>query len=213
MGTMSVISQRLLEDEMEIDLTLEAGQSEFAALQVARLLCDVQHLVIFGLALADDDLRSEVDVFDPLFSKYEYMILGDVGFSRRRPPLVDSLVRIRKLRVASPLRFRGIISRTSEKIRRVLATLSRIIMIDLHREKLSVENEILRQRAIQAALQNHETVLRISGRIRDPVRRAQFIENVMSAIMPFADGRYPPVKRLKIIGPNRSRKDPQKRQT
>jgi hypothetical protein len=46
---------------MQIYLQFEDKRADYTVLEIARLMCDLQHITIFALALAEEDLSSEYD--------------------------------------------------------------------------------------------------------------------------------------------------------
>lgn len=55
-------------------------------------------------------------------------------------------------------------------------------MIDIIREKGRWEAELMKQRAIEAALKNHQMALGIADKFRDEGERNRFIENMAGAL-------------------------------
>ena len=105
---------------------------------------------------------------------------------------------IKRLKLASPLQVRiGIFFRgTGKTLEGVLKILKIIITADHIRTKARLDNELVRQEIIKEQLKNYERGLRIAERIPDPVRREFFEANLVTAIEPFIDGQYPPLKNL-----------------
>jgi hypothetical protein len=185
---------------MQIHVSLVEVSEDLAALQVARFLCDLQHLTVFAVALAHEDLSSELDLFDHLQSKYEFMILGDlVG-------LDESRLFVKEMSLQSPLSvkvgffFKG----PSKTLKTILEALKTVITFDHMRERAAIENDLLKEELVKKKLSNIDHVLRIGSRLRDPARRAAFEENLASALRPFIDGRYPPIDRIDIVDPSAS---------
>ena len=183
---------------MQIHISLVEVSEDLAALQVARFLCDLQHLTVFAVALAHEDLSSELDLSDPFQSKYEFMILGDML------GLDESRFFIKELSLCSPPTVKvGFFFKGSAKtLKAVLETLKTIITFDYVRERAAIENDMLKEEVIKQKLSNFDHMLRIASRLRDPARRAAFEDNLVSALLPFIDGRYPPVDRMDVIDPN-----------
>jgi hypothetical protein len=172
----------------------------YSCLHFARLYCDLQHIMAFALAFTEQE-RSlyRFDLMSPEKQKYEYMIMADL-----HQGTTDDLVFIESVQLNSPLRIRMLANFTGgfRSIASFIEVIKRIIMVDLYREKMIIENEQQRQLAISRALKNYEDILKISSKIRDPDRRALFERNLISAIAPFVDGRHPPVEKLGIAGPS-----------
>ena len=58
---------------MQIEVALKEQSTDFTAVQLARFLTDLQHLMVFAMALAHEDMRSDFDLFDGYQAKYEFM--------------------------------------------------------------------------------------------------------------------------------------------
>jgi hypothetical protein len=196
---------------MQIEFALEERGANLAVLEVARLFCDLQHLTIFTLALADEEMHSEIDLFDSYYSKYEFMILADADFSGGHPQLSDSRLYLFEIDLHSPLKAKvGFFHKThlAQRTLSILKAIRSIIMFDQIRQHKEVEIELLRQKVNKEKIKNAreafnllKDALELEKRIKDPDKRAAFEKNFASVVEPFIDERYPRITRMEIIDP------------
>ncbi len=156
---------------------------------------------IFYLTLGSDDPRAEGRlleslVVDPFYNKLAILSRA-ASHDLRDDPFRGSLV-VQHIRYASPLLIEAITSTKRRlglhlpHVRRILDLLGRLVTIDLIRERAQWSNELIRQKAIEAALKNHERVLDVSEKIRNPDLRDEFIRNFALAIVPLIHQRGKP---------------------
>jgi hypothetical protein len=188
---------------MQIFIELESQGEDLTALQVARFLSDLQNLVVFGIALAHDDIHAETDLLSTEQGSYESKISMDTQMQRGTIYPPEPLLFVKELRLNSPLTvkvgffFRG----TGKTLRGILEIFKTVITVDHVRRRAAIENGVRAQDIVRLQLENFEHALKIAQRIANPDERAAFERNMALAILPFVDGRYPPVKSLDIIEP------------
>lgn len=196
---------------MQIYLQFEDKRSDFTVLELARLMCDVQHITIFILALAEDDLSSEYDLFNPRDQKYERMVVADSKFEEFQP-IITSILYLKSIRLESPLQLlAGFFHRIQirSRLKSIMEVVFKVIIMgDLRREKMSVEIAMDWQDVIRAAIKNHERLLKTAERFEDENQRNLFIRNFSTAIGPFVDGRYPRIEKIEIIEPDKNKLEP-----
>jgi hypothetical protein len=183
------------------------------ALDCARLMCDLQHLCLFAMYLVDDNVLTEYDVFSPRAQEYKYMIeadMEDAGPLR----LNFYALNLWSLDYHSPPVITGGMGHhvPPSKFRAILQALKSVIFFEQHRRKLEAEAEkiraeaeisrqkaeVARQKAICEAINNMEHILKISSKIKDPVQRQLFIDNMTWAIKPFTDGSHPMIRDIEV---------------
>jgi hypothetical protein len=191
---------------MHLKIILDSPMPEWRALQCARLMCDVQHLCLFALYLADDhEVFSEFNFFDDQSQKYEFMIIADTHEAVHefgKSQLLRSAVALTKFKFESPPEIEVAIKHPTEikgKLAKVLEFLKGIILFEAQQRKMDAQTEILRQQGISQALKNIEHGLKIADKIKDNEDRQIFMHNLRSAIVPFMDGRHPPVRVIEVI--------------
>jgi hypothetical protein len=182
---------------MQIDIEFEQNEADFAASQVARLFCDIERLIVFAMALAHDDLRSDIDLFGDQFARYDDLLFADRFKSGAYPP--EHVVLVKHLRLSSPLSIRvGVYFKGFGKaLEGIVKIFEAIITADHIRRRAELDNIAKEDSIIRRRLEAYEEGLRLAQRISDPEKRAAFEKNLESALHPFIDGSYPPVKRLR----------------
>lgn len=187
---------------MEIQFSFEKPEGDWHALGCARLLCDIQHLCLFAMYLADEDVLSEFDLFSGYDQKYESMIVAD------RAGLDRYAVRLVSFNFNSPadiLIWLGLDHGNLQKFKVVLGAFRDLIFLKAQQRKLHAQAERDEahaarewQKAVGEALKNLERGLKISRKISDPKLRSDFERNLVTALKPLADGRHPPLRRMEI---------------
>lgn len=182
---------------MEIKFSFHEPDSYWHALGCARLLCDIQHICLFALYLADESITDEFDVLNPYSQKYESMILADVYGEEK---LDFYALRLRRFSFHSPPEISFGVGHTasSSKLKAILDIFKKIIFFEAQQKKQHAEAELARQRAIGEALKNFEHALNIAKKIKDPQIRRAFEDNLITSIKPFADGRHPALRNIDV---------------
>jgi hypothetical protein len=186
---------------MRLKLVFDVPAGGWTALHCGRLFCDVQHLCLFAMRLAEvPGVTGEFDFLDFESQKYEFMVIADTrdaSYEFGKSRLTTAAVTLESFKFSSPPELEVAINNAETfkgRVTRVLESFKKIILLEAQEDKIRAETEVLRQTALSAALSNLEHVYRIAEKIPDLEERRIFIDHLRSAVIPFRDGRHPPLR-------------------
>jgi hypothetical protein len=143
---------------------------------------------------------------DPLRFKLEMLERADSPhFSFFYP--TDWSLGIERIRYESPLEIESSTqpephrSVSVSKVRAIARAVVGILSIDLIRDKAQWDTELAKQKAIEAALKNHERALNLSKKINDPMLREEFIRNMARSIVPLSRKGGPRLTEIEVLDP------------
>jgi hypothetical protein len=168
------------------------------ASQLARLILDLQELVITAHALARADaITADDPAIDPGTHLYKRMVEVQPGTLGEAEAIVELISQ------ASPLQL-GLLIRIGERLRRPLVAAlhllaERVLYSDLERERRQIDNQIHRQELISKVLDNIERAAQIQRRVRDPRVQELLRDSLRSTVTPFLV-EHPPITRATVEG-------------
>jgi hypothetical protein len=163
---------------------------------LARLLLDLQHLLIVAIALGRPRIESSDPALDLWIRSYKGMA------EATHVQLGDTTSLVAKIVQNSPLTIGLFLTEVSgalkERAGSVLRFIfDRIFFADLERErrqaKIEAEREEIRQKRIDTLAKTFDLVEKIG----DPALRASFVEGLESAIRPFEED-HPRIRRAEV---------------
>jgi hypothetical protein len=175
---------------------------DWKALSIARLLADLQHLAIFIYISAEGKLSDEFSVLNLDEQKYESMIVADDPDEvSAHPPLEKLALHVFNLHLGSPLSvIAGVLHPAHLKtaLTKVGKAIAHLVLVDLRRERMRYENEIIRQRAITAYLKNMKELKKILSEMKNEDERRLFLKHFAYAIDPLVSGKYSELTKFDI---------------
>jgi hypothetical protein len=176
---------------MRIRFNFAQPYDPFLMVTVANAFVDLQQLWPYIVFIADDDPVDQHPFDEHLYqflladsSRQRFELIFRNAFLDPSPSIYGVSLFAVRISYQSPLEVEATATRPSRlpRVRAVLDVLSKILTIDLLREKLRIETEIQRQRAIEAALKNYERTLAVSKKIKNVEEREVFTRNFARAI-------------------------------
>ena len=161
----------------------------FTALSAARLLCDIQHLILLMHLVDENDVGSEFNFTSYDQQKYQSMIVADgprgslsdysaflTSFNYNSPPLIGLATLI------------GIKAGTIKFVK------SMIDFLLFHRptyEAKDADAALKWQHVEREVTKNLAAKIKLAEKIPDEKMREQVLSNLYMSITPFVDGRHP----------------------
>lgn len=181
---------------MRLFFEFETEDSDLHPINLARMLLDIQHLVIVLRALSKDQLQPDDIVFDPYKQKYKWMIEAtgdDIG---------DAELTINRITKESPfsilLKVKELPERATKAFVQAYRYITNLLLIDLEREKRSVEILLMREQVLGKRIETVSAALDLVKKFPDEQLRREFIENLKSSVLPFVT-EHPPIKSVTLI--------------
>lgn len=180
---------------MQIFITFEDGE-ELGAIQLARLLLDLQHLTV---ALTNYPINSrgvDVDLTIPFNPKYESMVIADHsgGFVSKKS--TAEIVSIQKqspldvvIAVFCSVSALGGVAATAKLVSRIILDLQKI-----RKARLSGDREALR--LVKERLLLEKEYLKIRKSLPSEIERKTLDSNMAHAMEALVDGRHPKIARM-----------------
>jgi hypothetical protein len=182
---------------MRITFEFDTDDLDLDAVHLARIMLDIQHLVIVIRALAEDRLGADHIVFDEYKRKYKWLIEAtgrDLG---------DAELTTVSLRMESPLFVEFKTKKFAESVQRAFVRVFRYIInhflfIDLEREKRKVEIQLIREQVLEKRIKTATSALNLAKKVPDERLREELIDSLRGSIWPF-EIDHPPIKSINLI--------------
>jgi hypothetical protein len=185
------------ENHMRITFEFDTDDLQIDAIQLARIMLDIQHLAIVIHALAEDKLNAGHIVFDEYKRKYKWLIEATDG------ELGDAELTTVGLRMESPLFVEFKTKKFAESVQKAFArifryVINRLLFVDLEREKRSVEIQLIREQVLEKRIKSAASALNLAKKVPDERLREELIDSLRSSIWPF-EIEHPPIKSVRLI--------------
>ena len=173
---------------------------DLSAVQLARILLDIQHLAIVNRALEEDHLEPDDIVFDEYKRKYKWLI------EATDEELGAAELTIVRIKMESPLSVVLQLKKLPQSAQKALVksyryVINHLLFVDLEREKRGVEIQLMREQVLEKRIKNASSALNLVKKIPDEHLREEFIDSLRSSILPFGT-EHPQIKSVKLITDN-----------
>jgi len=182
---------------LRISILFESQDHDIDAVQLARLILDIQHLCAMTAGVSSlNSLQPYLPAFQTsFFFKYSNVI-------ELPPSYFDyATVTIRRVRQDSPLSLELLIRIPKELgafFKDNFKTIvDRFLYGDLERARRGLELDSMREDIRAKRIKNLESVFDLAQKIPDGRLRHQFVESLDSSIKPFLE-QHPPIKAVEL---------------
>ncbi|HEX8141309.1 MAG TPA: hypothetical protein VF553_01860 [Pyrinomonadaceae bacterium] len=181
---------------MKISFEFNVNGFDLHPAHLARMLLDIQHLVIICAALAEAPLQGDNLVFDVNKQKYKKLI------EATSDDLGEAELTVSRIKMESPLLIE-VATKLREGVKKHFATAfyyvrDNILFVDLKREEMAVGIEARREEVIEKRIKNAADALNLVEKIPDPQLRNEFVAGLSRTLLSFAI-EHPPIKSVNLI--------------
>jgi len=175
----------------------DVGEDSLDAPHLARLLLDLQHLVVVAVALSQDVIPPNDVALDLGMASYKRMVEAQAD------DLGQATATIARIRQESPLLVELLLNKLPKLLIRPATTtfrfiFDRIFFGDIERERRMLINAGTREEILRARVETLGAALDVARKLPNRELRDQFMNGVISSIRPFEE-EHPKILEAKVL--------------